>query len=48
MSEHEQQEQPETEGDSAIGDLDVSTEDADQVTGGRAGDPCDGGELPAP
>lgn len=34
----------------ALRDLDVDQDDADKVMGGtrRAGDPCDGGEAPAP
>lgn len=30
--------------DDGVEDLDADAADADQVTGGRIGDPCDGGE----
>lgn len=41
----EQQEQAETEGEQALPDLDISGDEAEKVKGGRAGDPCDGGEV---
>jgi hypothetical protein len=43
--EHEQQGQTETEGDETLSDLDISTDDAEKVKGGRASDPCEGGEI---
>lgn len=43
--EHEQQKQAETERDETLKDLDISSDEADKVKGGRANaDPCDGGE----
>ncbi len=47
MSEHEQQDQVETDGEQALPDLDISADEANQVKGGRAratADPCEGGE----
>ncbi len=42
--EHELQEQAETEREQALPDLDISGDEAEQVKGGRAADPCEGGE----
>ena len=43
--ENEQQELAETQRDESLKDLDISSDEADQVKGGRANaDPCDGGE----
>lgn len=49
MTEHEQQEQAETEGEGeqTLPDLDISGDEAEKVKGGRArasSDPCEGGE----
>lgn len=46
MSEHEQQDQAETESEQALPDLDISSDEAEKVKGGRARaeDPCAGGE----
>ncbi len=43
--EHSPQEQPETEREETLSDLDISTDEAEKVKGGRASDPCEGGEL---
>ena len=47
MDERSEQDQPQADED-ALKDLDVDQEDADKVIGGRAGDPCDGGEATGP
>ena len=45
MADDERNEQGEAEsGEEALRDLDVDRDEAEKVTGGRRGDPCDGGE----